>query len=341
MLPRLPPGQINFRMTSDPRYTPQPKLRRSYGASARVASVWRRWLPCVLLFAAIAVPLSANASAPDRLIVLQQDIDALLDRRLERVVPFVNWTYGWAASYANSYIVAAKVAAAIMRKEGSWLQIASTVIREQQLRAIRDRVTRPEADAAKISALIDRHVQSRIFSERAKLLKFACAGAPDRLCAAPESERIDAVASSIQNERLAPELIAREHRELADLLTLGSGVDVDFVHTLRPMVSRIAIFILRLTELTSFVVLITAGLRRIYLPNIPIVRIFAALMIAWGLDYGVLRVERLINESTFEKEIIAQVKEQNRGVSAYIIAQVETAEAAFVEKAGRILPELQ
>lgn len=306
--------------------------------SVRVASAGLLLVALLLLGSVVTI---AEASAPERQAFLEKDVQALLDRRFERIEPFVNWTYGWASSYANSYIVAAKVVASVLKSRGNWFEVAATTMSEQQLRALRERVTRPDDDAAAISSLIDRHVRSRIFSDRAKLLGADCGVELAAACTSQRGKDIDAAATAVLGERTSPASVAKEHRDIAALLSSHSEANVSVAHTLRPLLSRIVIFILRLTELTSLIVLITSGLRRIYLPNTPVVRIAVTLALAWGLDYAVLRTERAINESDFERRIVSQIQEQNRSVTEYVTARVEATEAEFTRRAGASSTELQ
>lgn len=275
---------------------------------------------------------AANDSAQQ--VFLQQDLDALLDRRLDRVVPFLDWTYGWAASYTNSFVIVVRVAASIWQGSDSWIDTASDIVRDNQLRSLQSRVLRPNNDATQVSALIDRHVSSRLFANGARLLADICPSKIGVTCSSPSTKEFEAYAATVLAARRSPTAKATEINEIEQLLDVSSAVAVDYVHPLRPLVSRIIVFVLRLTELTSLVVLITTGLRRIYVPNTAFIRIIITFGIAWGLDYCILRAERAMNESAFEAQIIRQLDAQKTAVVAYAKANIEAAEAAVAQKAG-------
>lgn len=299
------------------------------GWAGIVLGIWLAMLPFM--------PSQANGNVREEF--LKQDVDALLDRRYERIAPFVNWTYGWATSYANSYIVAAHIVVAWWKAPGGWVNTVRNVIREHELRTLRNRVTLPDDDASEISNLIERHIQGRIFADDADLRSRACQPNPDGPCNSPLLTQLESAATSIKISLRSPAAMAKEHADLVKLLDIRNEPDVDFLHALRPLTSRVVILVLRLTELTSIIVLVTAGLRRLYLPNTAFTRIIVTLTIAWGLDYCVLLAERFVNEASFEHRIAAQLEAQRSGVAEYVKSRVAAAEAAYQQNLPAFLGE--
>ena len=64
--------------------------------------------------------------------ILQQDIDVFFSRRVERVAPYSDWTYGWATSYANSYFTAARVVSSLWKNSWDWPENVLGAVRVQQ-----------------------------------------------------------------------------------------------------------------------------------------------------------------------------------------------------------------
>lgn len=269
------------------------------------------------------------ASARDTF--LQQDVDALLDKRNERIVPFLDWTYGWTTSYATSYISAAHVLAALWRTTDGWLNTTKRVMRERELSFLRQRVMQPEQDAAKVSSLIKRHIDARIFTHEAEFRAKLCPNGAQGDCQVQVLDRLEDAAVAARSSIMSPQSVARENADLMRLLDIKGEPDVDFVHAMRPLTSRILVFILRFAEITSLIMLVRAGLRQLYLPNTAATRVFATLCVAWALDYCVLQIERSVNENALGRRLTAELAAQRLGISAYVNDRIAAGEKAYLQ----------
>lgn len=262
---------------------------------------------------------------------LQQDIDALLDKRYERIAPFLDWTYGWTTSYTTSYISAAYVIAALWQTTDGWLETSKRVMRERELRFLRQHVMQPEQDAARVSSLIKRHIDARLFAHEAEFRAKLCPNDDQGDCPVQVLDRLEDAAVTVRSSMMSPQSVAEESKELMRLLDIAGEPDVDFVHAMRPLTSRILIFILRFAEITSIIMLVRAGLRKLYLPNTAATRIFATLCVAWGLDYCVLQLERSLNEDALGQRLTAELAAQRPGIDAYVNDRIAAAEKAFFQ----------
>lgn len=289
---------------------------------------------CLAMMSFTFVPAGMTAEPgmdSARATFLKQDVDALLDKRYERIVPFLDWTYGWTTSYTTSYISAAHVIAALWRTTDGWLDTTKRVMRERELSFLRQRVTRPEHDAADVSSLIKRHIDARLFALGAEFRAKLCPNGDQGDCQRQVLDKLEGAAVAVRSSIMSPQSVARENADLEHLLDIKGEPDVDFVHAMRPLTSRILIFILRFAEITSLIMLVRAGLRQLYLPNTAATRIFATLCVAWGLDYCVLQVERSLNEDALGQRLTAELAAQRPAVTAYVNDRIAAAEKAYLQ----------
>lgn len=282
----------------------------------------------------------SRAAAFDDL--LTRELAVVFDYRMERAEAYVDWTYGWAASYVYSYRAAGRIAASIWKRpEDGWWQNVFGTLRAFQHETITERVTQPEKDAAELSRLIDRHVAGRLYVRQSRVLEQVCATASWHECRTIAEPRLRELASDVGAQRLDPVLRARETSELAELIDIDDEDKVDLLHTARPITTRILIFILRLTELASLVVLVSRALRHAYVPDTAITRSVIALLVAWGLDFAVLGVERYANKDSFLASIKGQIDAPRPALEAYVRSRIEAAEADFAARSAQITSEVK
>ena len=267
--------------------------------------------------------------------ILQQDIDVFFSRRVERVAPYSDWTYGWAISYANSYFTAARVVSSLWKNSWDWPENVLGAVRVQQVRSVTEHVLQPERDAAALEALVDRHAGSRLFLIEMEMLSASCAGALAPTCRDRLAPKLAAISAAISDEQRGP--AARSVSTAAFVALLGAKLDEDFdvFHLMRPLTSRVTLLVLRLTELAAFVLIISAALRRIYVPDTAVTRLAVALAVAWCLDYTLLVGERFWQQDDFKARVIAGLESQEDAVTAAVSARLDAVEASFMTAAAQ------
>lgn len=298
---------------------------------------------CVMLTVPLmAASLADNgrlaAEEPGRTLsntMLLQDLDAFFSRRTDRVGPYADWTYGWATSYANSYVSAAHVLSALWKNPWNWPENVLGAVRTQQLDSLTEHVLQPERDAAALETLVDRHAESRLFLLEMQMLSASCAGAVGPACRGALAPKLVAVSKAINEERRGPAARGASTAAFAALLGAKHGESVDVFHLMRPLTSRATLMFLRLTELASVVLIITAALRRIYLPNTAVTRFAVALAVAWGLDYALLAAERGWQQEDFKAQVIAGLENQEGAVTAAVSERLKAVEASFMASAAQ------
>ena len=271
--------------------------------------------------------------------LLAQDLDAFFSRRIERVGPYADWTYGWASSYAASYMSTARILLSIWSDPAEWRANSIRVIREDQIKSVTQRVLKPQQDAAELSWLVDRQTASRLFLLEMQLLDHSCAGEGDQACRLALHPHLSAVSSAIMADRLAPAAQAMEAVAFTRILSAKADGGADLFHVMRPLTTRLALLVLRLTELASIVLLISAGLRRVYVPNTATTRFLVAIGVAWSLDFALLGIERNWNEQSLKDGIYAGLEAQRRDVTAAVISALDGAESSFLAAARPIVQE--
>jgi len=271
--------------------------------------------------------------------LLQQDLEAFFSRRVERVGPYIDWTYGWASSYAASYMTTMRILLSIWSDPGEWRGNILRVIRQDQINSVTERVLKPQQDSSELSALIDRQTASRLFLLEMQILDGTCADSTDQACRLVLHPQLSAISSAIMEERLVPASQALETAAFVSLLSAKADVGLDLFHVVRPLTTRLALLVLRLTELASIVLLISAGLRRIYVPNTAITRFLVAICVAWSLDFALLAVERNWNEQAFKEGIFSGLESQRRDVTAAVTSSLAMAESSFLATARLISQE--
>ena len=267
--------------------------------------------------------------------MLRQDLDAFFVRRADRVVPYADWTYGWATSYANSYFTAARVLSSLWKNPWGWPENVVAAVRAQQVRSVTEHVLQPERDAAALEALVDRHAGSRLFLLEMQMLSASCAGASAPTCRDRLAPKLAAVSVAISEEHSEPAVRAASTSAFAALLGANSDENVDVFHLMRPLTTRATLLVLRLTELASFVLIISAALRRIYLPNTAVTRFAVALAVAWSLDYALLVAERGWQQEAFKALVIAGLESQEAAVTAAVSVRLDAIEASFMTAAAQ------
>lgn len=267
------------------------------------------------------------------------ELAVIFDRRQDRVKPFLSWTFGWAQSYANSYLAFARVFLAVWREPVEWRKVVVDALQAHNHDNVRRRVTQPARDAYDIASYIGRNIEGRVFATKAGLLVAACRNRAAEPChARVERAFLDDVAK-ISVLASSPVSIKAEISRLTEILDAGTVPGADLLHTMRPLASRLVVFIIRLTEITTLIVLITAGLRQIYVPNTMFTRSLVALAIAWGLDYAVLRVERFFVEDAYQEQLQEQLEVQRHQVTRYVQSRFVEVDRSLAEEANRILEE--
>lgn len=292
---------------------------------------WAALAALFVMFAGPVVPARA-AGFED---VLSRELSVIFDQRLERAEAFVDWTYGWAASYVFSYKSAARVAVAVWETpEAGWREnILGTLNRFQQ-EAIAARVTQPEKSAAELSRLIDRYVAAKLIIRQSQALEEICSNQTREDCRAVVARELRALAHEVETQRLVSVVRAQESGEIAALVDIGDEDNVDLLHTARPITTRFITFALRLTELASVVVIVSQALRNAYVPDTAITRSIIALLVAWCLDYAVLGAESYFNKDSFLASIKTQVDAPRPAVEAYVRRQIAAAEAEFASRSA-------
>lgn len=298
---------------------------------------------CFMLTTPVLAVSSANdqglgAEEPSRSIsraMLRQDLAAFFGRRADRVVPYADWTYGWATSYANSYFTAARVLSSLWANPWGWPENVVGAVRARQVRSVTEHVLQPERDAAALDALVDRHAGSRLFLLEMQMLSASCAGASAPTCRDRLAPKLAGVSAAISEEQRRPAARGASTSAFATLLGANPGEDVDVFHLMRPLTTRVTLLVLRLTELASFVLIISVALRRVYLPNTAVTRFAVALAVAWSLDYALLAAERGWQQEAFKAQVIAGLESQEDAVTAAVSARLDAIEASFMVAAAQ------
>ena len=267
--------------------------------------------------------------------LLHQDMEVFFGRRVDRVAPYADWTYGWATSYANSYLTAARVLSSLWKNPWDWPANVVGAVRAQQVKSVTKHVLQPERDAAELEALVDRHAGSRLFLVEMQLLSEDCVGASAPTCQDKLAPKLAAVSAAISDELRGPAARGASTAAYAALLGAKPDEDVDVFHLIRPLTSRVMLLVLRLTELASLVLVISAALRRIYFPNTAVTRFAVALVVAWSLDYALLAVERGVQQEAFKAQVIAGLESQEDAVTAAVSARLDVIEASFMTAAAQ------
>lgn len=273
--------------------------------------------------------------------LLFQDLDAFFNRRIERVGPYSDWAYGWASSYAASYMTTARVLLAVWSDPGEWRANIIRVIREDQIQSVTQRVLKPQEDAAELSGLVDRHAASRLFLLEMQILDSKCAAKADQACQAALHPQLSAVSSAIMAERLRPAVQAIESAAFVNILSAKADDGVGLFHVVRPLTTRLVLLVLRLTELASIVLLISAGLRMVYVPNTAITRFLVAIGVAWSLDFAILAAERNWNEQAFKESVYAGLESQKREVTTAVTSALDSTESSFLAAARALVQEMK
>lgn len=273
--------------------------------------------------------------------LLFQDLDALFKRRIERVGPYADWTYGWASSYAASYMTTARILFSIWSDPGEWRAHIIRGIRDDQIKSVSQRVLKPQHDAAEFSSLVDRQTASRLFLLEMQELNRSCGGESDQACRLALHPQLSAISSAIMAERLAPAARAMEEAAFASILSARPDAGIGLFHVVRPLTTRLALLVLRLTELASIVLLISAGLRRVYVPNTAITRFLVAIGVAWSLDFALLALERSWNEQAFKEGIYAGLESQRREMTAAVTSALDFTESSFLAAARPFVQEMR
>lgn len=300
---------------------------------------------CGLLLAIMAVALwfefgPARAAEFDD--ALTRELDMIFDQRRDRAEAYVDWTYGWATSYVNSYHAAARVLVSFWKTpEAGWSQNFIGSLRTFQHQAIVERVTRPKDSAVEISNLIDRYVAGNLYLLQSQTLGQLCESRPHDECQTIIEPQLRELARSTEALRLDPEVRSREISELAALFDFGNDESVDLLHAARPITTRLVILVLRLTEFASLVVVVSQSLRTAYVPDTVVTRWIVTLMVVWALDYVVLSAERFANKESFLASITAQVMAPQTAVENYVRTQIDASEAAFVERSAQLSAEFR
>lgn len=297
----------------------------------------RRVLPLMLTASLVLSAGGTAARAEDAL--LAQDLSAVFAARTARIAPYVAWTYGWATSYANSYLGAYHILKNIWSSPPGERGDVIGVLRGLQQRSLRERVSRPTDDAAQISQLIDRHTEASLYVLAAQAVSSACADKGKPACVARKLPHLKAEGAAIMAERRDAVSRSRETRELAAMLDIKQADDVDVLHAVRPITTRLVIIILRFTEFASIVLLVTGSLRRVYVPDTAITRFAVALAASWSLDYGLLRVERALNEEGFRAGLEAQISAQEVAIREFVSSRIAGYEDRFIADAAAIVGE--
>ena len=296
-------------------------------------------LTSVLVATAVGIPQPSRAAPPGDL--LWREIEIIFDHRKNRAEAYVDWTYGWAASYVYSYRSAARIAASVWASPEGWRQNVVGTLRAFQHQTIAERVTQPETDAAELSRLIDRHVAGRLYVLQSRTLARLCATGAKDGCRATAGPRLRELAQAVQAQRLDPVGRAEETSALSTLLDISVEDQVDLLHAARPITTRILVFILRLTELASLVVLVSQALRRAYVPDTAITRAIIALLIAWGLDFAVLSIERYANKDGFLASLKGQIDARRPALDTFVRARIAGAETDFAARSEQINREFK
>lgn len=301
----------------------------------------RIWVVLAAL-ACLACGSSVQAKAPAFEDVLLHELDVFFDARQERAEEFVDWTYGWAASYVYSYRAAARILGAYWdAPDAGWRANFLGTLRSFQHETIAERVTQPENSAAELSRLIDRYVAGQLFIRQSQLLDSICTNQPADTCNLDATRRLRNLAHEVAAERLEARYRAMETAEIADLIDIRDTEDVNLLHTARPITTRFLTFTLRLTELASLVVILSQALRYAYVPDTAITRSIIALLAAWGLDYAVLSAERYANKESFLAAIQTEIAAPRPLIETYVRKRIAAAEADFVNRSAPILTEFK
>ena len=253
--------------------------------------------------------------------------------------PFLDWTYGWAQSYANSYIAVARVISAVWRQPAEWREAGAEALRRHNQENLRRRVTQPDRDAYDIASYIGRNIEGRVFATKATLLTAACRNKVVEACHADVERAFSSVAGKLAVGAASPGTIKAETGRLTEMLDAGTAPGTDMLHTMRPLASRVVMLVIRLTEITTLVLLITAGLRQIYVPNTIFTRSLVALVIAWSLDYAVLRAERYFFEDVYRVQLQERLDAQRDHVTRYVQSRLAEVDRILSEESKRILEE--
>ena len=227
----------------------------------------------------------------------------------------------------------------LVRLDAAFWANSIRVIREDQIKSVTQRVLKPQQDAAELSWLVDRQTASRLFLLEMQLLDHSCAGEGDQACRLALHPHLSAVSSAIMADRLAPAAQAMEAVAFTRILSAKADGGADLFHVMRPLTTRLALLVLRLTELASIVLLISAGLRRVYVPNTATTRFLVAIGVAWSLDFALLGIERNWNEQSLKDGIYAGLEAQRRDVTAAVISALDGAESSFLAAARPIVQE--
>lgn len=268
--------------------------------------------------------------------LLAQDLTAVFAARTARVAPYAAWTYGWIESYANSYRGAYRVILHLWSGPDGTRGDVFGVLRSLQQEVLRERVSRPDADADQIAQLLDRQAEARLYVLSAQAVSVACPDRGPKTCVTRILPQLQANAASILATRHNPIKRAEESRQLKDMLDFKQTGDVDLLHMARPLTTRLLIIVLRFTELAWIVLLVTGTLRRIYVPDIAITQFAVGLAVSWSLDYGLLRLERAVNADAFRSGIETRLMEQEPAIRKYVNTQMQNYEMNFVTAAGAI-----
>lgn len=273
---------------------------------------------------------------PDSDPLLEQDLQAFFGRRVERVDEYLNWYFSWSISYINSYVALAKVLTSVWTAPESWRKNVAQVLNDHQAQILRDRLFKPRPDAGELSDLINRHVQSRLFALEVAALAARCPASLDAACQKTEREKLEKISAEIMATRMAPSARSTEVRALSGMLAGQTENPADVFHMARPLASRIAFLVIRFTELASLVVLLSAGLRELYVPNTLVTRSLLMLIIAWGFDFGILSIEQAIYRDPLRQELTQLLDREAPAIFTYVNTSLADAEASFAERAGPI-----
>lgn len=167
-------------------------------------------------------------------------------------------------------------------------------------------------------------------------LSASCAGASGPACRDVLAPKLTAISTTISEEQRGPAARGASTAAFVALLGARPGDGVDVFHLMRPLTTRASLLVLRLTELASVVLIISAALRRIYVPNTAVTRFAIALTVAWGLDYGLLLAERSWQQENFKAQVIAGLENQEGAVRAAVSERLKAVETAFISAATQL-----
>jgi hypothetical protein len=267
----------------------------------------------------------SSASRQDALLT---EVSLLFDARRERARAYGEWVYEWAASYVSAYRIAGRVIASTASQPAGWRENVQEPISNYYNELVRERVTAPEEGAAALFQIVDRQIDASLYMLIEHEALQAC-GSDAPACLTRKRADLQAVASNVMAASRTPEKRAMQAQEATDIFSIPTEDDYYFLRATRPLISRFLVLALRLTEMASLVILFTAVIRLTPVPVTSATTTLVALIVAWGLDYGVHTVDAKMHQADFIEMLEGKIDDRRPFAISFAESRIAQAQSAF------------